>query len=121
MTLIFVALGGAVGSVLRFLTVAGATRAFGAGFPFGTLGVNVLGSLLMGVLFHLLVERSQTPLAPGVTAGLLGGFTTFSAFSLETVQLLEAGRVGAAALYILASVVLSLGALMLGLLLARGL
>ena len=121
MMLLLVALGGAVGSVLRYLTVTGAARAFGAGFPVGTLVVNVIGSLVMGMVFHLLVERANWPVAPAVTAGLLGGFTTFSAFSLEAVQLVEAGRLGAAGLYVFASVALSLGALILGLALARGL
>jgi fluoride exporter len=112
---LLVALGGAVGSVLRFGVGLAALRVFGVGLPWGTLIVNVAGGLAMGVL----VARSESEslrLLLGV--GLLGGFTTFSAFSLETVRLAEANP-GAAALYVLASLVLSVGACWLGMVLGR--
>ena len=121
MTLIFIALGGAVGSVLRYLSTLAATRLLGAAFPFGTLFVNVVGAFAMGIAFHLLIQRGQLPIAPAVTTGLLGGFTTFSAFSLDAILLFEAGRTLAAGAFIVASVALSLIALALGLLLARSL
>lgn len=117
-TLAQVALGGALGASLRWGVGLGALRLFGPGFPVGTLAINVLGSLLMGVAAAL-AARGSLPLAPLVMTGAIGGFTTFSAFSLETVALLERGRAGLAALYAGLSVALSVGALALGLALAR--
>lgn len=119
-TLTQVALGGALGAVARFLTVMAALRAFGPGFPWGTLAVNVLGSFAMGLLFVWLEARGMLRLAPLLMAGVLGGFTTFSAFSLDALKLWESGAAGAAAGYVLASVVLSVGALVAGVALMRG-
>ena len=119
-TLIQVAAGGALGASARYLTLVGATRLFGLGFPWGTLIVNVVGSFLMGVLIVMLAERDAMRFAPFLTVGLLGGFTTFSAFSLDAVTLVERGQVGAAAGYVGASVAVSITALMLGLWIARG-
>ena len=119
-TLIQVAAGGALGASARYLTWVGATRLFGRGFPWGTLIVNVVGSFLMGVLIVMLAERDAMRFAPFLTVGLLGGFTTFSAFSLDAVTLVERGQVGAAAGYVGASVAVSITALMLGLWIARG-
>jgi fluoride exporter len=119
-TLIQVAAGGALGASARYLTWVGATRLFGLGFPWGTLIVNVVGSFLMGVLIVMLAERDAMRFAPFLTVGLLGGFTTFSAFSLDAVTLVERGQVGAAAGYVGASVAVSITALMLGLWIARG-
>ena len=122
MKLIMVAAGGALGASLRYLCVAWATRAFGTGFPAGTLIVNVVGSLLMGVLAVALMERfpgGWGRYAPFVMTGVLGGFTTFSAFSLDALYLIERGRHAAAALYIGGSVALSIAALWAGLALAR--
>ncbi len=114
-----VALGGALGASARHLVGLGATRLFGTGFPAGTLIVNILGSLLMGVLVVVLAERGGLRLAPFLMTGLLGGFTTFSAFSLDAVALWERGVPGTALLYVAASVGLSLAALAAGLGLTR--
>lgn len=119
-TLVQVALGGAIGAVARFLVVTGAARAFGPGFPIGTLAVNVAGSLVMGMLAALLLGPKTAPAAPFLITGVLGGFTTFSAFSLDALRLVEDGRIGTAALYVVLSVVLSLGACALGLVATRG-
>jgi len=89
-------------------------------FPVAILAVNILGSALMGAFVVIAAQRGLTHLSPLVMTGLLGGFTTFSAFSLEAVTLYERGDVGLAALYILASVGLSILGLMVGVALARG-
>lgn len=120
-TLILVALGGAIGASLRYLAALGALRLFGPGFPFGTLGVNVLGSFLMGVLVVILSARGATAFAPLLLTGVLGGFTTFSAFSLDALTLWERGDPMLATLYVGASVLMSLAALAAGLFLARSL
>ena len=118
--LVLIALGGGLGSVLRFLTGALAIRAFGHGFPWGTFIVNVVGSFAMGFLAVALMERfGGMRLAPFLLTGVLGGFTTFSAFSLDAVYLIERGRAAAATGYIGGSVALSVAALMLGLWLGR--
>jgi CrcB protein len=114
-----VALGGAIGASLRYLASVGATRAFGPGFPVATVFVNILGSFLMGVLVVVLAEKGGTRFAPFLMTGLLGGFTTFSAFSLDAVRLMEGGRLGAAILYVGGSVGLSLLACAAGLWLGR--
>ena len=120
MSLIWIALGGALGAVSRHLAVMGAGRAFGPGFPAGVMIVNVAGSFAMGLAAALLLERTGAArFAPLVMAGFLGGFTTFSAFSLDFARLWEAGRLGAAALYAGGSVMLSLFALFAGLALGR--
>lgn len=116
-----VALGGAVGAVGRFLFNVGLLRLIGPGFPWGTLTVNVLGSLIMGLLWVVLDARGAMRLAPLLMTGVLGGFTTFSAFSLDAVTMVERGQPGLAAAYVLASVILSVAALWAGILLARGL
>lgn len=116
-----VALGGAIGAVLRYLSGIGMIRLFGYGaFPLPILTVNIVGSFLMGVFVVAAAHRGLTHLSPLVMTGLLGGFTTFSAFSLEAVTLYERGDVGQAALYVSLSVAGSIGALMAGLWLARG-
>lgn len=111
-TLSQVALGGAIGSVLRYLTVA----AFGA--PWAVAAVNVAGSFVMGVLFVALSSRAH--LSPLLMAGVLGGFTTFSAFSLDALKLWQSGQTLQAALYVGGSVILSLLAVALGAALAKG-
>lgn len=114
-----VALGGAVGSVARFgvFTLA---RGLGFAAPAGTLTVNVLGSFVMGLLFVYLSERDLLRHAPLLMAGVLGGFTTFSAFSLDVMVLWERGAVAAALGYGLASVLMSVGGLWAGMVLMRG-
>lgn len=118
-TLTQVALGGAIGASARYLTGIAAVRLMGHGFPWGTLVVNVAGSFLMGALIVALAHTSGTRLAPFLMTGILGGFTTFSAFSLDAVTLYERGQIGLAGAYVAGSVILSLAALALGLLAAR--
>lgn len=120
--ILHVALGGALGAVLRYLTGIGILRLFGATpMPLGVLTVNVLGSALAGLFVAIAAQRGLMHLSPLVVTGMLGGFTTFSAFSLEAVALYERGAPGLAAIYVLANVTLSLAALMLGLALGRSL
>jgi CrcB protein len=118
-SLISVALGGALGASARYLTNVGVMRLLGPGFPLGTIIVNVLGSVLMGVLVVVLARKGHNELAPFLMTGLLGGFTTFSAFSLDTLALFQRGEAGLAALYVSLSVALSLGGIAIGLLAAR--
>lgn len=122
--LLQVALGGALGASLRFLSGAMILRAMGSGFPYGTMFVNVIGSFLMGLLAFYLMERmdgSFSRYAPFLMTGLLGGFTTFSAYSLDALYLLERGRYASASVYMGGSVVLAIGALFLGMTIARSL
>ena len=118
MTLFQVALGGAIGSVARYMTVFAATRAFGAGFPVGTMLVNVIGSFIIGIAFFLLATR--THLSPLLITGLLGGFTTFSAFSLDALRLWESGQPLQAVVYVIGTLVLSLIAVAAGAAFVRG-
>lgn len=118
---IAVAAGGALGATLRHAVNQIALQALGADFPWGTLAVNILGSFIMGVFvgaFALFWDASQT-LRLFLTVGVLGGFTTFSAFSLDSVLLLQRGQVIDAVSYILGSVILSLGGLVAGMMLVR--
>jgi CrcB protein len=112
----YVALGGALGASLRFLLGHALAR---DGFPVAILTCNVLGSFLMGLAAVLLARHGLPHWQPFLLSGLLGGFTTFSAFSLETMTMIERGATGQAALYVSASVGLSLLALTGGLALAR--
>ena len=119
-TTLQVALGGAIGAALRFLTGVGILRLIGPGFPIAVMGVNIFGSFMMGLFVVFATQRGVAQLNQFVMAGLLGGFTTFSAFSLEAVNLFERGAMGQALAYVVMSVVLSIGGLMLGLMIARG-
>lgn len=116
-----VAVGGALGSVMRYGLSHWVHSFLGRGFPYGTLAVNVLGCLAMGILFVLLVERSSESALwrAGLLVGVLGGFTTFSAFSIETFNLMEQGAMAKALGNMLASLVLCVGATWLGVILAR--
>ncbi len=114
-----VALGGAIGAVLRFGSVKTATQMFGAGFPYGTLFVNVAGSLLMGVFAIFLLDKLDGRYAPLLMTGILGGFTTFSAFSLDAMNLIEKGRMMLAGIYMGGSVALAILALVAGMALAK--
>lgn len=119
--LALVAAGGAIGASLRLLAVTAFSR-MAPGFPWGTVFVNVAGSFAMGVLAVVLMERvpgGWGRFAPFLLTGVLGGFTTFSAFSLDALFLIERGRMAAAAAYVAGSVLLSVGALWAGLLIAR--
>jgi CrcB protein len=113
--------GGAIGAGLRYLVNVAAHRWLGSGFPWGTLCVNVVGCLLMGLLAGLVVGREQETAALRVflATGILGGFTTFSAFSLDFAHLLDRGATMAAVGYVLGSVVVSILALYAGLALAK--
>lgn len=119
-TMFLVALGGAIGSVARYLVNISVPRLLGHGFPYATMLVNVLGSFLMGVLVVVLAMKSGNRFAPFLMTGVLGGFTTFSAFSLDAAKLWEAGQGGAAAGYVIGTVGLGLGALFAGMTFARG-
>ncbi len=104
--------GGALGALLRFYLTSGIHALFGQTFPYGTLVVNVSGSLLMGLCYTLFMERISisSELRSAILIGLLGAFTTFSAFSMETLKLIEKGELSKAALNILLSIVLCVGA-----------
>ncbi len=118
---IAIALGGSIGAVLRYAIANGIHMFLGRGFPYGTLIVNVVGSLGMGVLYVLLLERLS--LGPewraALQIGLLGALTTFSTFSMETLLLFENGEAQKAILNITLNVVLCLGATWLGMVLGR--
>ena len=120
---LLVFIGGGLGSLARYGVTLASNILFAPHFPFSTLFVNITGGLVMGFAAGYLVPRlgaawvDQTRLF--VMTGILGGFTTFSAFSLDAVGLWERGLSGQAALYVVASVVFSISALMVGLMLAR--
>lgn len=113
--------GGAMGALLRFWMSTGIYNVLGRGFPYGTLAVNVLGSLLMGFFYVLLIDK--LPLSPtwraALLVGLLGAFTTFSAFSMETLNLIEEGELVKAMLNVALSVMLCLVAAWIGVLAGR--
>ena len=119
-TYLSVAFGGAIGACLRFGAGVWVARNAATGFPLAVMGVNVVGSFIMGAFAVWAFQRGYEGLNPFVMTGILGGFTTFSAFSLETLTLIERGQIGSAALYVVLSVGLSIGALALGLWLMRG-
>jgi len=114
--------GGAAGSVARYLTMVAVARWLGTTFPYGTLAVNVIGSLVMGVLVELsaLVWSPSPELRALLTVGVLGGYTTFSTFSLDVAVLMERGDMAVVGLYVVVSVLLSVGALFAGLHIVRG-
>jgi CrcB protein len=119
--LIAIASGGAVGALFRFWVSSGVYNLLGRGFPYGTLAVNVLGSLVMGFLYVLLLERTTVSpeLRGALLIGFLGAFTTFSTFSIETLNLLEQAELLKAGLNILLSVVACVLACWFGLVVGR--
>jgi CrcB protein len=119
--LVLVALGGAIGASLRHLVNLGSLRLVGANYPWGTMAINVAGSLAMGIFIELLARRfnASNELRLFIATGILGGFTTFSAFSLDFAVLWERGAALPALAYAIASVAGSILALFLGLWLAR--
>jgi len=121
MTTLQVAAGGAIGAALRFLSGVGVMKLAGPGFPMAILSVNVVGSLLMGLVVVATAKTGNQHLNPFLMTGILGGFTTFSAFSLEAYTLFERGETTQAAVYVAASVILSIAGLVVGVTLARGL
>lgn len=119
---LIVAAGGAMGAVGRYYVGVAAAALMGIGYPWGTLTVNVLGSFTAGVLveFMALVWHGTPELQALLIVGFLGGFTTFSAFSVETILMMERGDIGAAVIYALVTVALSVGAMAAGLHATRG-
>ena len=119
-SLLLVMLGGALGSGARHLTGRATLAAFGPDFPAGTLSVNIVGGLLMGLLAGVLSRSGgNEPWRLLLGVGVLGGFTTFSSFSLDVVTLVERGQPGVALGYLLLSVIGSIAALVAGLAVAR--
>jgi CrcB protein len=118
MAYLLVAIGGALGSMLRYASSGVALRLLGAGFPYGTLFVNVVGSYLIGIVGAITIAegRAFTTLdfRVFVITGILGGFTTFSAFSLDTLALARGGNLGGAAANVALSLALCLTAVWLG-------
>jgi fluoride exporter len=123
LSFLWVALGGAVGSALRFGVNLAAPQLLGTGFPWATITVNLIGSFLMGLFTVVLAEKfvDQPDLRVFLTTGLLGGFTTFSAFSFDVFGLMQRGENSLALIYALASVVLSILAVFGGFMVSRAL
>ena len=121
MNYILVFLGGGLGASLRHAVNVGCARACGTNFPYGTFLINITGSLVMGLIAGYLAFKGEAsqPWRLFIMTGILGGYTTFSAFSLDAVLLYERGEPGLAALYVAASVVLSTLGLVAGLALVR--
>ncbi len=119
--LILVMIGGGIGAGLRHLVNGASLRLLGPNFPWGTMAINIVGSLVMGLVVGLLARRAGDTSAVRlfIATGILGGFTTFSAFSLDFATLWERGATGQAAGYVLASVIGSLVAAFVGLWLVR--
>jgi CrcB protein len=121
MNYLIVFLGGGIGAALRHGVNVASARQFGTDFPYGTLLINVTGSLIMGLTagYFAFKGGAAQPLRLFLTTGILGGYTTFSAFSLDAALLYERGALGLAAVYVLASVGLSILGLFAGLALVR--
>jgi len=119
--IIYIAIGGAMGTVLRYLMSTGIHVFLGRGFPYGTLTVNVTGSFIMGVLYVFLIERMDINMEwrAGLMIGLLGAFTTFSTFSIETLNLIEAGEQFKAGTNVVFSVVLCILGCWIGMVIGR--
>jgi len=119
--LAFIAAGGATGALLRYWMSSGIYVLLGRGFPYGTLTVNIVGSLIMGFLYVFMIERMDVSaeLRAALMIGLLGAFTTFSTFSIETLNLLESGEQLKAALNVILSVTLCLLGCWLGMIVGR--
>ncbi|MCJ8509613.1 fluoride efflux transporter CrcB [Rhizobium lemnae] len=121
LNIFLVAVGGAFGSVCRYLTGILMTRLMGSAFPWGTITVNIVGSFAIGLLTELVARRFDASLEIRLllVVGILGGFTTFSSFSLDTVALIEKGAVSSAVIYVFSSVVISLVSTFAGFALGR--
>jgi CrcB protein len=116
-----VAVGGALGSVARYLVAIASGKIFGINFPWGILIINVTGSFLIGLFAGLFATKWDLPQAARIflTVGICGGYTTFSTFSLDSYYLMERGQFGAALFYMIGLVVLSISALVAGLYISR--
>lgn len=116
-----IALGGALGALARYAINVWSLERFGPGFPYGTLLVNVVGALLIGILWVLIIDKGLISEAwrPFIVVGFLGALTTFSTFSLEVVRLLETGNAWMALVYIGLSVVACVALVCLGMWIAR--
>jgi CrcB protein len=119
---LLVAIGGALGSMARYGTGVLVGKAWSASFPLGTMLINIVGSLTMGLFIGYLVRTTPAWQADArlfVAVGVLGGFTTFSSFSLDAVSMLERGELGLALFYVLGSVIIGIAALFAGLVVMR--
>ncbi len=121
MSYLLVFLGGGLGASLRHFINVACARCIGTAFPYGTFLINITGSTVMGLIAGYLAFKGEAsqPWRLFVMTGILGGYTTFSAFSLDTAMLYERGEIGLAFLYVLGSVVLSIAGLFAGLALVR--
>lgn len=121
MNYLLVFIGGGLGASLRHAINVGCARACGTSFPYGTFVINISGSLVMGIIAGYLALKGEAsqPWRLFVMTGILGGYTTFSAFSLDAVTLYQRGEMGLALFYVLGSVVLSIAGLFAGLALVR--
>ncbi|TKT70565.1 fluoride efflux transporter CrcB [Afipia massiliensis] len=121
MNYLLVFVGGGLGASLRHAVNVGCARAWGLNFPYGTFLINITGSLVMGLIAGYLAFKGDAsqPWRLFIMTGILGGYTTFSAFSLDAVTLYERGEIGMALFYVVGSVVLSIAGLVAGLALVR--
>lgn len=120
--ILYAALGGAIGASLRYVSTTYVASVWGNVFPYGTMAVNIIGSFLMGILFVIFAQKlnlSSEAWKVFLMTGILGGFTTFSAFSLDAWQLIEKQAYIGALSYIVLSFVLSIGALILAIYITR--
>ncbi len=118
-----VAIGGAIGSVARYLVGVWGVKLAGPNFPWGTITVNVVGAFFIGLMVEMIARRfdASSEVRVFIVTGILGGFTTWSSFTLDAVVLFERGDLGLAAVYLLASLVVSFAAIFAGLALGRAL
>ena len=121
MNYFLVFIGGGLGASLRHAINVGCARACGINFPYGTFVINITGSLVMGIIAGYLALKGDAsqPWRLFIMTGILGGYTTFSAFSLDAVTLYQRGEMGLALFYVLGSVILSIAGLFAGLALVR--
>ncbi|WHA39881.1 fluoride efflux transporter CrcB [Agrobacterium larrymoorei] len=123
LNILLVALGGAIGSVGRYLVGVWGTRLAGPNFPWGTLTVNIVGAFFIGLMVEMIARRldASAEMRVFIVTGIIGGFTTWSSFTLDAVVLFERGALGMSALYIMASLLVSFVAIFAGLALGRAL